>query len=288
MTEAERLLEEGLTLERAGDSSAAERAYHAAAELSPDWSVPFYNLGLMYKYQLRWRESFAFNKRAASLDPEDEAGWWNLGIAATALSDWKEARIAWTKCGMNPPEGDGPPDFGWGTTPVRLDPNGDAEVVWAKRIDPARASIVSVPLPWSPHNFGDLVLTDGAAEGHRVVNGREYPVFNVLSTLAASQHKKFVIELATSHRETIDSLAAIATERGGAAEDWGASTNILCAKCSHGTPHEHQHTNASPAHPHCGLAALDDEQAKTIISSWMRQEPRADVVRWYDANAATA
>jgi tetratricopeptide (TPR) repeat protein len=288
MTEAERLLEEGLQLAHAGDDAAAERAYKAAAQLSPDWSVPFYNLGLMYKYQLRWRDSFEFNKRASALDPDDEAGWWNLGIAATALADWTEARKAWTKCGLNPPDGEGPPDFGWGSNPVRLDPNGDAEVVWAKRIDPARASIVSIPLPWSRHNFGDLVLTDGAAEGHRVANGHEYPVFNVLATLAPSRHKKFVIELATSHRETIEALSAIATERGGAAEDWGASTNILCAKCSHGTPHEHTSTNRSPAHPHCGLAALDDERAEAIIKTWMKQQPRADVVRWYDANAATA
>ena len=114
MTQAERLLAEGLELEHAGDSPAAERAYHAAAELSPEWSVPFYNLGLMYKYQHRWRESLEFNKRATTLAPDDEAGWWNLGIAATALSDWKEARNAWAKCGMNPPDGAGPPDFGWG------------------------------------------------------------------------------------------------------------------------------------------------------------------------------
>jgi tetratricopeptide (TPR) repeat protein len=211
MTQAERLLAEGLELAHAGDSPAAERAYLAAAALSPEWSVPFYNLGLMYKYQHRWRESFEFNKRAATLDPEDEAGWWNLGIAATALSEWSEARNAWTKCGMNPPDGAGPPDFGWGRTPVRLDPNADAEVVWAMRIDPARASIVSIPVPRSAYNFGDLVLTDGAAEGHGVSNGNEYPVFNVLSLLTASKHKKYVIELATSHRETIGALSVSPT-----------------------------------------------------------------------------
>ena len=72
MTEAERLLAEGLEHEGAGDSAAAERAYHAAAEASPDWSAPFYNLGLMYKYQARWRESLQFNKRATTLAPDDE------------------------------------------------------------------------------------------------------------------------------------------------------------------------------------------------------------------------
>jgi len=87
MTEAERLLAEGLEFERAGDSASAERAYHAAAELSPEWSVPFYNLGLMYKYQHHWCESFEFNKRATTLDPDDEAGWWNFGIAAAPSTE---------------------------------------------------------------------------------------------------------------------------------------------------------------------------------------------------------
>lgn len=288
MTEAERLVAEGLDLEAAGDSAAAERNYHAAAERSPEWSVPLYNLGLMYKYQARWRESLEFNKRAAALAPDDEASWWNLGIAATALSDWPEARSAWSACGMNPPSGDGPPDFGWGNSPVRLDPNGDAEVVWARRIDPARAAIVSIPLPCSPHNFGDVVLIDGAADGHRVVNGEEYPVFNALALLVPSQQKKYVIELATSHRQSIIALSSLASEAGGAAEDWGESTNILCARCSRGTPHEHSNRASSAAHPHCGLAASDDAQAKAIIDRWLSEQPRADLVRWYDVSTATA
>ena len=33
--------------------------------------------------------------RAARLDPEDEAAWWNTGIAATAPGDWAAARRAW-------------------------------------------------------------------------------------------------------------------------------------------------------------------------------------------------
>src|SRR5215213_4307529 len=152
---AEQLNNEGQQLRDDGDVAGAEAAYRAAASAAPEWSAPVYNLGLLYKYEGRWHESLLFNQQAATLAPDDEASWWNLGIAATALGDWNEARRAWTACGIEVPLGDGAPEFDWGSTPVRLDPNGEAEVVWARRIDPARARIVSVPLPTSPFHWGD-------------------------------------------------------------------------------------------------------------------------------------
>lgn len=284
--EAERLVEEGRALDDAGDIEGAERSYHAAAVSSPDWSVPHYNLGLLCKYASRWEESLRFNQKAAELAPDDQAAWWNLGIAATALSNWSEARRAWKACGLEPPGGEGPPEFHWGATPVRLDPEGDGEVVWAQRLDPARASILSVPLPSSPHNAGDVVLTDGAANGFRTVNGREYPVFDVLGLLTPSVLRKYVLELAASDSTAADTLERIAQESGAFAEDWGQTTNILCAKCSRGVPHEHASTSNRPAHPHCGLAARDDDHAESIIRSWLEREPKADLVRWYDAESA--
>jgi len=279
------LNERGLAFEEEGDVTGAEAAYQAAAEADPEWAVPLYNLGLLYKYQLRWRESLEYNQRAAAIDESNEATWWNLGIAATALEEWDEARRAWAHCGLPVPPGDGPPDFGFGMTPVRLDPNGDGEVVWARRIDPARARILSVPLPSSPHNAGAIVLNDGAAEGYRKVNDKEYPVFNVLAVLRPSPLRKYIIELATIGDSSVEALYRIADELGGVAEDWGRTTNILCAECSRGTPHEHPERPGTPAHPYCGLAAKNDEHAEEIIKTWLQREPRADLVRWYDAGS---
>jgi hypothetical protein len=171
---------------------------------------------------------------------------------------------------------------------VRLDPEGDAEVVWADRIDPARARILSVPLPWSRHNHGEIVLTDGAPDGHRLVNGRQYPVFNVLQVLSSSSLRKYVLELATTDAAAVEALTRCADELGAAAEDWGRSTNILCAECSRGTPHEHPDAEAAPAHPHCGLAARDDEHAESVIQTWLARQPRADLARWFEADSPDA
>ncbi len=240
LSAAEELNEQGNQFSNRGDKLGAEAAYRAALDAAPEWSVPFYNLGLLCKYQRRWEESFAFNLRATVRETHDEASWWNFGIAATALSRWSEARRAWRACGMSPPLGDGPPDFGWGLTPVRLDEDGDGEVVWARRIDPARATIVNVPVPTSRFQWGDVVLTDGTEEGQPSLwRKRRTSVFNVLERLEPSTYRKFVMELAAADEAAIDALERIAEDLGGAAENWGRATRILCRACSHGTVHDH-------------------------------------------------
>jgi hypothetical protein len=281
------LNERGSKLREAGDSAGAEAAYRAAIEAGPGWSVPIYNLGLVCKYERRWSESLEYNRQAAALDP-DEASWWNLGIAATALSNWPEARRAWAACGIDIPRGEGPPELNWGLTPVRLNPDGDGEVVWARRLDPARARIASVPLPLSGFHWADIVLTDGAVEGERVVDGRVYPVFNVLQLWSASSFRTFIIELATADDAALAALERCAAERGGAAENWGACTSILCRDCSYGRPHEHPETAATPAHPHCGLAARDHAHADGIIAAWLANTPSADLTVWYEAPSNAA
>ena len=279
-TEAARLNELGNDLSDRGQLADAEQAYLAATEADPSWSAPLYNLGLLYKHQGRWDDSLRFNRRAVQLNPDDHGAWWNLGIAATAVGDWREARRAWTSCGIAVPQGDGPPECKYGMTPIRLDPEGDGEVVWARRIDPARARLLSVPLPTSSFRWGDIVLHDGAPEGYRVVDEVDYPVFNVLTRLTASQFSTFIVELGTANAPAIHRLEAIAHDLGGAAEDWGTSTNILCRDCSLGRAHDHSDSDGVAAHPHLGLAARDFDHAKEIIETWLSSTPGADIVTW--------
>jgi len=74
--------QKGIELEEKGRTREAERAYLKAAKADPEWSWPWFNLGLLAKRQRRWRESLEWNRRAVALDPSAEGGWWNLGIAA--------------------------------------------------------------------------------------------------------------------------------------------------------------------------------------------------------------
>jgi tetratricopeptide (TPR) repeat protein len=108
----------------AGDLRRAERLYQLASRLAPQWSVPWYNLGLLRKNSGRWEDSLRFNQRALSLNPRDEGACWNLGIAATALHDWSEARRAWKHYGIKISDGAGEVITPAVTACVRLNPRG--------------------------------------------------------------------------------------------------------------------------------------------------------------------
>ena len=116
---AEKLNTKGLALEEKGWSREAELAYMRATKTDPHWSVPWFNLGLLAKRQRRWPESLEWNRRATGINADDEGAWWNMGIAATALGDWDEARRAWAGFGLEIPAGRGPIELDMGLTPIK-------------------------------------------------------------------------------------------------------------------------------------------------------------------------
>src|SRR5205823_1146695 len=73
-------------------------------------------------------------------------------------------------------------DFGLAC--VRLDPDGDAEVVWVRRICPTRGRVLSVP--FTDRRFGEIVVHDGAPNGERRAGGDAYPVFDELALWQSS------------------------------------------------------------------------------------------------------
>lgn len=263
--------ERGRQLDREGRTEEAIREYELAREADADWSVPHYNLGLIYKCAGDWRRSLECNQRAAALDPADQAGWWNLGIAATALGEWREARRAWHGCGIAVPEGDGPLDFPCGRTPVRLHPREDAEVVWSQRLDPARAAILNIPFPESGFRWKDVVLNDGAPNGYRMLDDHEVPVFDCLALLEPSAFSTYVAEVEmVAAGAAADRLAELAASRGLAAEDWSTSVEVLCKACSEGRPHaRHDHAAPEVKGPHrIAIAAPGMEDVRRLIADW--------------------
>jgi tetratricopeptide (TPR) repeat protein len=271
-SEATRCNEQGNTCRESGNLDAAIELYERAAELDPKWSSPHYNLGLVYKYQNRWKESLACNRAAAMLNPKDEAAWWNLGIAATALGDWKTARDAWRGFGIDIPPGNGPLEFPCGVAPIRLNPDGpNVEVVWADRLCPARARLTSIPLPESGHRWGDVVLNDGAPVGYRKYGNQELGVFNELELLESSGVGTFVVEWNGADDSSMDALETLAFERGMAAEDWTTSLHRLCKACSEGRPHDrHDHDGGEPAGAthRIAIAAKTKTDAKRLLKDW--------------------
>jgi hypothetical protein len=258
-------------LQEQGQLEEAIKLFQQAAAAAPRWSAPLYNLGLLFKNVRQWEQSLEYNRKATSVDPKNEAAWWNLGIAATALGRWDLARSAWRGFGIDIPEGEGPLDFPSGFGPIRLHPSGEPEIVWAYRLDPARAELASIPLPESRHRWRDIVLNDGAPNGFRTYKGQELPVLDALQLLEASPFGTYIAHVVMPRGQAhIRQLAELAAESGGSAEDWSTSIRLLCKACSEGRHHVSHDTEAAPPDGvHIvGIAARDRDHASAILSAW--------------------
>jgi hypothetical protein len=133
-----------------------------------------------------------------------------------------------------------------GAVPVRHNPEGTGEVVWGRRIDPARAVILNVPLPESGFRFGDIVLHDGEPVGERTSSGRTYPVFNVLQRWETSALPTCQVNVVAPGPSDADDLETLFTDEQLGAEDWTGRIRHLCKQCSEGSPHEHTGSSDGP------------------------------------------
>jgi hypothetical protein len=274
---AARLLNEsGRGWQDRGHPGVARAAYAAAALLAPSWSVPWFNRGLVAKRQRRWPDSLAFNRRAAELDPDDPPAWWNLGIAATAVGQWETARIAWSRYGIHIPPGEGPIEMDLGHVPIRLAPATQPEVVWCRRIDPARAVVLSIPTAESGRGCGDLILHDGEPKGSRLLGGREVPVFEELAVLAPGTRHTFVAEVRAPGPTDLAELEDAPDGAPVAVEDWSGSLRMLCKQCSEGAV-GHAHEDPTPAEwapeRRLGVAAESQRVAVAMLEDWVGRGP---------------
>jgi tetratricopeptide (TPR) repeat protein len=265
----DQLLEEAEAL---GDLEGAMPLYERALDLDPNRAATHYNIGLVHKYRGAWAESLHHNRRASDLRPGDEAANWNMGIAATALRDWAAAREAWRRVGLQIAGSKGPIDEDFGMTPVRLNPDGSAEVVWGRRIDPVRVVLGNIPYPSSGFRAGDVVLHDGAPVGERQCDGQSYSVFNVLELFEASANSTYEAEVHTRDAADLQALTAALDAAQVDHEVWTANVRLLCKQCSEGTPHEHVgEEGEAPVWPDShvlGISATSPEAARRALERW--------------------
>jgi hypothetical protein len=278
-----------------------------AADLEPWRSESWYNLALLHKFRHDWEQARTTGLRAvALLDRAPGApDWWNVGIAATALQDWPLARRAWQAYGLRPDaEGTGPVTMELGSSAVRLSPEGEAEVVWGRRIDPARIEVLSIPLPSSGRRWGEVVLHDGVPHGERrTTEGVTYPVFDEIELWAPSPVPTWLVLLDAATESDRDALEKLAADAGYAAEDWSSSVRLLCRTCSESRmptddgsdASRDPHDQGEPGHPghlshrtpgalwaperECGIAAPAG-LVRGLLDGWVADSP--DTRDWRD------
>jgi tetratricopeptide (TPR) repeat protein len=278
-----------------------------AADLEPWLAESWYNLALLHKFRHDWEQARAAGLRAVAL-LDRAAGapdWWNVGIAATALQDWPLARRAWQAYGLRLPEpedgdraaGDGPLHAPLGSAAVRLSPEGESEVVWGRRLDPARVEVLSIPLPSSGRRWGEVVLHDGVPHGERVAGrGAAYPVFDEIELWAPSPVPTYLVQLEAATEADRDAMEKLAADAGYAAEDWSSSVRLLCRTCSESrmptdyghSDHHDPHDQGEPGHPgrlshrsaggvwvperECGIAAPAG-LVRGLLDGWVSDSP---------------
>jgi hypothetical protein len=158
--------------------------------------------------------------------------------------------------------------------PVRVNPEQNPEVVWARRIDPARAVLSSVPFPESGRRWRDVILHDGAPNGERNVDGRTYSVFDEIEVWESSNIPTLRADIHVASDDDAADLVDAFTEAGWGAEDWSANTRIICRQCSEGNPDGHDHTEIDAGRQRMfGLAAPLD-RADLLLQAWRKRGRR--------------
>ena len=279
-----------------GDLTEARARFDTLLAAAPDRPAYHYMQGLICKYLRDWPASLHHNLRALALcgevdADEVEAPRWNAAIAATALSDWAEARRQWAACGLDIPGDDGPIDTNFGVASLRLEPWGRAETLFARRIDPVRAQLINVPLPDSGYRYGDVVLHDGAATGQRRFHQSMVPVLNALQRTKVSEYQSFAVFVTCPQRKDLEALMETRVPGIAFLEDWTESIAHYCLRCSYATPHRHDDKrdaeNQSPwrQERNIGIAAQSRHSVVRLIDRWKAEVRgrRLDAVESRDA-----
>nr|WP_035804481.1 tetratricopeptide repeat protein [Kitasatospora mediocidica] len=266
--EAKALLEEARAAWEAEQWQLSADRYEEVLRHYPDEEpsgIWWFDAALAYKFLRNWDKAFALGKEAAARAPrgEGDPAYWNLGIAATLLRDWSVARDAWSGFGITLPEGEGEIVGRFGMACVRLESAGEYEVVWAQRLCPTRARVVSVPVT-AGRRFGEVVLHDGAPTGERVVDGQGYSVFDEIMLFESSDLPTHTVTLTAPAPDDLEALVELFAERDFGAEP-ASSVNVLCKCCSEGSHEQERSVNAGTQQ--VSLAAPVDEVGG-LLDTW--------------------
>ncbi|MEJ3745229.1 tetratricopeptide repeat protein [Actinomycetes bacterium KLBMP 9797] len=269
----------------AEDWQRAGELLEAAVTQNPDGRGSeklWFDAALAYKFLRDWPKAYELGKEAAARVPRDtqEPAFWNLGIAATVMRDWATARDAWRGYGINLPDGAGEIVDDLGLTCVRIATASGEEVVWARRLCPTRARVLSVPFDVS-RRFGEVVLHDGAPNGERIFKDQRFPVFDELMRFAPSDLATLSVTIAAATADDVEALTD-AFDRAELAAEPLSSGQVLCKCCSEGSQAVTRRVAAGEQRM---LLAAPEPRAANLLDAWTADRP--DHRSWTNLHLAT-
>ncbi|MBI5915027.1 MAG: hypothetical protein HY842_06590 [Bacteroidetes bacterium] len=226
-TDSERLYQLVVEYDRRGDVYNAVKLCKHLAKLAPDWSAPFAFLSRMYRSRHEWKPTFHYCLKAVEHNPFDENLWETLGLAATALADWETARYAWNQLGFDFKNSGGALHLDLGIVPVRLNPFTQPEIVAARRLDPVRARIESIPQPSSGRRHKDLILIEHKPAGRFFQQNKKMQVHDELDLLKQSTWNTYSALLHTDSQRDVDTLANLCLEAEIGFDNWSNATRFF-------------------------------------------------------------
>lgn len=239
------------------DLPAALSLYRRAALVAPQWSVPQRRLGELAKRLGRWDEALQHSSCALDLDPLDSRSLWNLGVAATALKRWDDARISWMAFGIEGLSEQGEPCYP-APMPIRI-PMGDPEeptLVWCDRIDPVRYVVTDVPGDGCGYRHGDVLLMDRPGEDDESARERDLTIIGLLDK---SPFSTFEARVSGVSEEWVEAVEAGELDEG-AIRCWSLALHIA------GTNPDHNDDAGCEAV--LGIAARDEDSAYAVLEQW--------------------
>ncbi len=226
---AEQLYRLVVEYDRRGDVYNAVKLCKRLARMAPDWSVPFAFLSRTYRSRMEWKPTFHYCLKAVEHNAFDENLWETLGIAATALGEWETARYAWNQLGFHFKSSAEALHLDLGILPIRLNPSTQPEIVAARRIDPVRCVIESIPQPSSGRRYKDLILVENKPNptGIFYLQNKKLPIHDELQLLKSSNWLTYSVLLHTSSQADVDTLANLCLSANLGFDNWSNATRFF-------------------------------------------------------------
>ena len=213
--EIKNLYDQALVYQSQGDVYHTVKLFKRITKLAPNWALPFIHLSTIYKYRKDWKAALHYTKKAVALDPSYRTGWWNMGIAATALKKRRIAKRIWNKFGLKSDTSPYRHPIG-----IKLEYEKQFEIIWAIATDPASAIITSIPHPDSDRKYKDIIVYDEKPSGHTVANGKKYKVFDELEIIKRSRFHTFSVLIFDADQAAIQLLEKLCIDAKMGFENW--------------------------------------------------------------------
>lgn len=270
------LYNQALIYQDQGDVYNAVKLFKRLIKLAPNWLPPFKALSLLYKYRRDWKAALHYAKKSVALDPSYRTGWWNIGIAATALKKERVARRIWNKFGLQPNQSPHLNPIG-----LRLEYEKKFEILWAKAVSPAKAYIISIPLPATDRRFQDLVIYDEEPSGFNVIEGKKHPVFDELGLIKRSRYHTFSVHVHTTEQKILSLLEQLCIDNRMGFENWSNATKTYSPKEQKEFYGKEILPETSEASSHIAIAALNEADAQQVLQAWsvISLKPYSDLVQ---------